>query len=120
VQEKMFISKESRDGKEKNLRLQKKYYITLAIIAVVVSAGFTIYSLYVVELVGQQYKVPNHGSYSSSYVVQNLQGDTVNTWVAWNVSDSRVLHVHIVNTANLAQDKIDIIKDVILSTKTVS
>jgi hypothetical protein len=120
VQEKMFISKESRDGKEKNLRLQKKYYITLAIIAVVVSAGFTVYSLYVVELVGQQYKVPNPGSYSSSYVVQNLQGDTVATWVAWNISDSRVLHVHIVNTANLAQDKIDIIKDVILSTKIVS
>ncbi len=121
VQEKMFISKESHDRKEKNLRLQKKYYITLVIIVVAVSVGFTVYLLYAVELVGQQYKVSNHGgSYSSNYVVQNLQGDTVNTWVSWNIPDSRVLHIHIVNTANLAQDKIDIIKDVVLSNKTVS
>lgn len=59
-------------------------------------------------------------NYNSNYVIQDLQGNPVNTWVAWNIADNRMIHVHVTNTANIGQNMIDAIKDAILSTKMVS
>ncbi|MGI0087306.1 MAG: matrixin family metalloprotease [Nitrosotalea sp.] len=60
------------------------------------------------------------GNYNSNYVIQNLQGSVVNTWVSWNLVQGQVLHVNIVNDANLPEDKINAIKDAILSSGTVT
>lgn len=59
-------------------------------------------------------------NYNSNYIIQDLQGNTVNTWVAWNIADNRMIHVHVTNNANVGQNMIDVIKDAILSTKMVS
>ena len=107
------------DG-EKNKKLTpKRHHVYIAIIAAVISVGFASYSYYENQT---SLKSPSNSleNYKSNYVIQNLQGDTVDTWVSWNIQDGRVLHVHIVNTANLPQDKIDIIKNAILSNQTVS
>ena len=88
-------------------------------IAVAVSIGFVGYSYYenqiIINATSQMLK-----NYNSNYVIQNLQGDVVKTWVAWSIPNGRILHISIVNTASLSQDKIDAIKDAILSTKTVT
>lgn len=60
------------------------------------------------------------GNYNSNYVIQNLQGSVVNTWVSWNLAQGQVLRVDIVNVADLPEDKINAIKDAILSNGTVS
>lgn len=49
-----------------------------------------------------------------------MQGSVVNTWVSWNLAQGQVLHVDIVNEADLPEDKINAIKDAILSNGTVS
>lgn len=59
-------------------------------------------------------------NYNSNYVIQNLQGTVVNTWVSWNLVQGQILHVNIVNDANLPQDKINAITDAILSNETVT
>ncbi|MDE1829281.1 MAG: matrixin family metalloprotease [Thaumarchaeota archaeon] len=58
--------------------------------------------------------------YNSNYVIQNLQGTVVNTWVSWNLIQGQTLHVSIVNDANLPEDKITAIKDAILSNGTIT
>jgi len=64
--------------------------------------------------------IPRLTNSNSNYVIQNLQGDTVDTWVAWNVANGRVIHVHIENEANLPQNMLDGVKNVIVSTKTLT
>jgi len=55
----------------------------------------------------------------TNYVIDNLQGDTVETWKRWNVMNSERIAVNIVNPNTVPQDKIDAIKNAILSTETV-
>ncbi|MEO9307909.1 Peptidase M10A and M12B matrixin and adamalysin [Nitrosotalea sinensis] len=119
-QEKKILNRMIITEEKKISHLGKKNISIIAISAVVASIGFVTYSMYVEELMGQQYRVPNQDNTPSNYVIQNLQGDTVNTWVAWNIENGRIIHVHVTNTANLPQNMIDAIKDAILSTKTVS
>ncbi len=59
-------------------------------------------------------------NYNSNYVIQNLKGDTVNTWLAWHLVTGQILHVDIVNEAGLSPDMIFAVKDSILSTQTVT
>ncbi len=112
--------KKIRESKrEKNLRFQKEHVLTMVLIAVTISAAFGGYSYYENQIVtnnmSQMLK-----NYKTNYMIQNLQGDVVNTWVAWSIPNNRILHINVVNTANLSQDKLDAIKDAILSTKTVA
>lgn len=58
--------------------------------------------------------------YNSNYVIQNLQGTVVNTWVSWNLVHGQVLHVSIVNEANLPDDKINAVKNAILSNGSIT
>ena len=56
---------------------------------------------------------------TSRYVIENLQGDTVDTWMSWRLSDGEQMTVNIVNSDIATQDKIDAIKDTILSEETI-
>lgn len=56
----------------------------------------------------------------SGFVIENLRGDTVDTWTAWNVLPGRVLDVSFVNPDDISEDQLAAIKDVILSDKSIS
>ena len=56
---------------------------------------------------------------TSRYVIENLQGDTVDTWMSWRLLDGEQLIVNIVNSNIVSQDKIDAIKNVIVSEESV-
>ncbi|MBI3253927.1 MAG: hypothetical protein HYZ56_04395, partial [Nitrosopumilales archaeon] len=56
----------------------------------------------------------------SEYVIQNLRGDTIDLFHSWVIPKERTLYVNIVNPNIIDNDKVQIIKDVILSEKTVS
>jgi len=93
---------------------------TVALIGMVIVIG-VIGSLYYENYVLTNSTVTKfEPNYNSNYIIQDLQGNTVNTWVAWNIADNRIIHVHVTNTANIGQNMIDVIKDAILSTKAVS
>ena len=53
----------------------------------------------------------------TQYLVQNLKGDSMETWYAWNPRDR--IEVHIVNEDGYSSDKIDAIKRAILSEETI-
>lgn len=55
----------------------------------------------------------------SGYVIQNLKGDTIDTFHSWDIPKERTLYVNIVNPNIIDNDKVQIIKDTILSEKTV-
>jgi len=57
------------------------------------------------------------GQLKSKYLIENLRGDTIDTWLSWRLTDGDVLYVNIVN-AHKYPEKAEMIKDVILSKET--
>lgn len=115
-QEKIILEEIVHDSEKSERKIHKRYYVLVSIIVVVVSSGFVGY------YENQSLKVIPHdmSNYNSNYIIQNLQGDTVDTWVAWNIENGRIIHIHVRNDAQLSQDMINAIEDAILSTKTVT
>ena len=117
-QEKIMLDKTVRIEEQKNTRLAKKNLIVITIAAVIVGVGFASYSVYVVDLVGQQYKISNLGNVQSGYVIQNLKGDTIDTFLSWNLVPGTILTIKITNAAQYPE-KILLVKEVVLSDKPI-
>ena len=113
-QEKVLITKALNVEEQKNLHLSKKHILTIAVAMVAIGIVTTGYSMYVVQLIGQEYKIPNTGSINDGYVIQNLKGDTVDTWLSWRLVDGTILHVNVID-ASKYPGKLDLIKEVVLS-----
>jgi len=117
-QEKIFLDEISKTEISKTQAISKKYYLTIALAGIVLVAVIVPYSLYVVTLVGEEYRVQDTGSVMSGYVVQNLKGDTIDTWIPWRLVEGDILHVNIVD-GHKFPEKVEIIKNAILSTETI-
>lgn len=113
-QEKRFLEKSIKSEHEKNLKLSKKYILTIAGAAVIIAGISVGYSLLVVDLAGQEYRMTNIGEVKSSYVIQNLRGDTIDTWLSWRLVEGTILHVNVIDSQKYP-DKTDIIKKVVTS-----
>ena len=118
-QEKIILEEMVSDVEKVGQKTSKKFYSSIVVIAVAISVGFIGYSYYENQILAH-IVTPIPQNYNSNYVLQNLQGDTVNTWVAWNIADGRTINIHVTNTANVPQSMIDAIEDAILSTKAVA
>lgn len=114
-QEKMFLEKEVEiEHKEKEAAV-KKYYKTaiLAVVAIAVVAG--VYSVMFAGLAGQQYQTSAINA-PNGYVIQNLRGDVIETWIAWRITEGEPLRITLSGNA-LNDERIEIIKDVFLDTE---
>jgi len=63
--------------------------------------------------------VEERDSLKSKYVIENLQGDTIDTWKFWNIIQGSTLTVNILNSELLDNERILIIKDAITSYETI-
>lgn len=118
-QEKLLLGEISESNEVKAEKSHRRTFVLIVIIAICASSAFVGYSYYENQVL---ISTTSHllGNYNSNYVIQNLQGTVVNTWVSWNLVQGQVLHVNIVNDANLPDDSIQAIKDAILSNGTVT
>ena len=64
------------------------------------------------------YHTANSSVSNDGYVIENLQGDAINTWVSWNLIPEETLQINIVNSAKLSEGQVDAVKDAILSNGT--
>ena len=97
----------------------KKRTVVVVLMAILVTGvGLAVYSAYVGEFVGQQYPITNLGKMPTGYVIQNLRGDIIDTWLSWRLVSGSTLHVGITNAAKYPE-KIPLIKDVILSEESI-
>jgi len=87
----------------------------------VVLAALTVSSFFIVSY-GYDFLV-NSDSKSTplqtKYLIQNLRGDTTETWVSWDITPNRILTFTIVGESRVSTEKINIIKDAILSEKSL-
>jgi len=90
----------------------------LTVLGILIAIPFLLFSVFSSDL--NSSLVTNDGVMKSGYVIQNLKGDTIDTFHSWDIPKERTLYVNIVNPNVIDNDKVQIIKDAILSEKTVS
>lgn len=105
------------EEKEKHAAI-KKYSkaVIVSAIAIVIVVG--VYPFLFAELAGQQYQVADLGPTNSGYTIQNLRGDTIDTWLSWRLVKDDILHIIIVNSDKYPE-KVEIIKNAIQSTESI-
>ena len=54
----------------------------------------------------------------SNYLIQNLRGDTIDTWLSWRIMEGETLHVNIIN-GDKYPEQAEIVKNTILSTESI-
>lgn len=52
-------------------------------------------------------------------IIENLKGDVIDTWVTWRLIEGETLHVTIINSEIISDDKFNSIKNAILSEETL-
>lgn len=117
-QEKIILSEVTTEQKKMLQKSQRQKHIIVAI-ALIVASSTLAYSFYENQTVVKGAS-RNMSDYNSNYIIQDLQGDTVDTWVSWNIQNDRIIHVHVVNEAKISQDMINALEDAIISNKIVS
>ena len=117
-QEEAILERTITAEEQKISKLTKKNVTLIALASIVMTVSFVSYSLYVVQLAGQHYEVAGLERLKDGYVIQNLRGDTIDTWLSWRLVPGSTLHIGIINGA-LYPDKIQLIKKVVLSEEVV-
>lgn len=113
-QEKRFLTKSIEHVHAKNLKLSKKYLLTIFLAAAGIAAISVGYSIMITDIVGQQYRISDADGIRSNYVIQNLRGDTIDTWLSWRLVEGDTINVTVINSDQFP-DKMPVIKKVVTS-----
>lgn len=55
----------------------------------------------------------------SQFVIQNLRGDTIDTWISWKIAEGDLFHVHVVDSQYATPERLDAILEVIMSNEEI-
>lgn len=91
------------------------------VIIVAVMVGFLggATSLFIVNLTNDVYDVSFDIPLHSQFLIQNLKGDTIDTWVSWKIVEGDLFHVHVVDSKYATQERIDAIIETIMTSEKV-
>jgi len=113
-QEKMFMEKSLEIETKEKEKAKTKYYKTMVIAALSIAVIAGVYSVMFAELAGQQYRVEIEPQ-TTGYTIQNLRGDTIDTYLSWRLIEGSTLVVNILNADKFDDDVIETVKKTILS-----
>jgi len=117
-QEKAILDEIVESQSDKTHAINKKLYLTVAIAGVVLAGVIVPYSLYTITLLGQEYQIEDLGEIKSGYIVQNLRGVTIDTWLSWRITEGDLIYINILNGEEYPE-KAELIKDTILSNEKI-
>lgn len=103
----------------KKLQLQNKKQVILISTMIVILIGGGVFYLNPSETSVKNYSGSLSHSLSTNYLIQNLRGDAVDTWVSWKTSPDMQFHIHVLNSKHATKERLDAIVDVIMSTQKV-
>ncbi len=58
-------------------------------------------------------------SMKGAYLIQNLRGDTIDTWINWKIPKDEIFHIHVLDSHEATTRRMQIISDVIFSKENV-
>ena len=105
----MALNEEHRLVLEKKSNNKRVYFAIIASLLVILTAFAFVYEQ------PPQTKEP----LKTSFLIQNLKGDTVDTWMNWKIMPDEKFHIHVQQSHELNQHRLDIINDAIFSEEIV-
>jgi len=118
-QEKLLLQDEAEYQSSQKHKATKKYYKAIIVSAIAIAVVSGVYTYFFAELVGQQYRVEDIGTRTTGYTIQNLRGDTIDTWLAWRIVEGDTLRVNLLNGQKYEREKIEAIKNALLSEEAI-
>ena len=115
-QEETFSFKDNNHSSNLSFKISKPIDINRKILDLAIIATLIIFSA---SFLQHQNSSGDQSDFlpKSKYFIENLKGDSINTYVHWEIIPDEPLYVNIKNPANLSEEKIQLVKDVILSTE---
>ncbi len=99
--------------------VSKRHYFVIIIFVVIFTGVLNFYIFYQNQII--VYEVGLLGTpMKSGYVIQNLKGDTIDTWLSWKLPQGTSLVVNIVNSELVSPEKLSAIKDSIISDEVIA
>lgn len=96
---------------------KNKIFRNVTIVAALGLAMFIFISYVPSDL--QSFYNSNNGPLKTQYLIQNLQGNTVDTWKPWHLVNNQPLIINILNADTVSKEKLDAVKSAILSEESV-
>lgn len=82
----------------------------------VILSTLVISSLCVFPIIGNSFaNYDSNTPLRTQYLIQNLRGDTTETWVSWNLTPNKALTFTIMGESLVSEDKLNAMKDIVLS-----
>ncbi|MFB5619864.1 MAG: matrixin family metalloprotease, partial [Nitrosopumilus sp.] len=101
-----------------NLRFQnKKQLKIIAIVSVALIGSIAAYSNSITST--ESFAGVIDDGFRTQYLVQNLRGDTIDTWASWRIPADAPFHIHVLNSEFVTSDRVDAILSVIMSDKEI-
>lgn len=116
-QEKIISDEITESVTQKANRHDRRYVLSITL-AVIVIAVIVPYSIYFMIPVGQEYEVSIAEPVTSGYIIQNLKGDTIDTWLSWRLTEGDIIHINVLDVSRYPE-KTELIRDIILSTESI-
>ena len=110
------ISEDKKSHLVKKQANHSKYFVMLSVIAL---SSLIVLSLASNLFANSSFVTDDKEAMKSGYLIQNLRGDTAETWVSWDLTPNKSLTFTILGESLVSPEKISEIKDVILSEKSM-
>lgn len=107
------ITQEIKEHTHDRMRFSKKQY--LAVIVFFASVIVLLGSIIVIQGELVQNLVVQKATLSSKFIIQNLRGDTIDTWMSWNLPTGEKLHIVYANPDLLSAERLKIVENTIFS-----
>ena len=92
----------------KNLKLNKKHVILITTVCIFLIGIIILYP-------NQQ---PKRIGLGSEYLIENVKGERVETWTAWNLVEGDPFHIQVLASPEVTPERLQVIKDDVLSNET--
>lgn len=60
-----------------------------------------------------------HVPLNTYFVIQNIRGDTIDTWMNWKIAKDDIFHIHPAQSPELTEHRMNLVYDVVYSAETV-
>ena len=117
-QEKILLKESVALEEKEKAKATKKYYHVVMAAALGIAVVFGVYSYLFMELADEQYRMVSE-PIPSGYLIQNLKGDTIDTFLSWRLVQDDILYVNIVNSARVDPEIVDAVREVVMSEESI-
>lgn len=100
------------------IRLSSIHYLTMIVIFVAIVASVNMYMLFENQRIEYSMGLLSKPM-QTGYVIQNLRGDTIDTWLSWNLVAGSKLTVNIKNSNAISLEQLDAVKESIISSEII-